>query len=255
MQITCLSDLFTHVPKRLYTEHDWVFRGISSASYALVPKLFRSEPSNWHTDWNSFEQVMMMNFCRAAVRHIDLPPALLDVLALAQHHGLPTRLLDWTSNPAVALFFAVTTNCDQDGVLWALRPPAIRYSTINGYRQLQEMEDPTVYRPPHVTARIAAQEGCFTIHKIPTGTESFIPLEQRIPANRELPPILKKYEIPASAKAELRYTLDSIGINPYRLFPDLDGLCTDLWWRITGTRSRTNANIRTRMTVAGSNHT
>jgi len=84
-----------------------------------------------------------------------------------------------------------------------------------------------VYEPRHVTPRIRAQAGLFTVHKPRSKSQSFIALEK----NRRQSPKLKKIEVPASAFKNLRFDLDRCGVNEASLFPDLDGLASTVGWR------------------------
>src|SRR5688572_9039340 len=86
---------------------NWVFRGVGDAhKHQLVPKIGR-DPRLYSLP---LERVIFANFKRRAPQFINIRGMTeWDLLALAQHHGLPTRLLDWTTNPLVAAYFAVTS--------------------------------------------------------------------------------------------------------------------------------------------------
>ncbi len=137
-----------------------------------------------------------------------------EFLALAQHHGMPTRLLDWSRNPLVAAFFAVEEKHNGDSVIYAFHH--------NTFIQVDENPDPfkrmTVgkFIPNHITPRITAQTGLFTIHPNP-----------REPLNSEN---IQRWIIPSDSRKALKHALYKYGIHRASLFPDLDGLSKHIEW-------------------------
>ncbi|WP_416838813.1 FRG domain-containing protein [Haloferax sp. DFSO52] len=95
----------------------FVFRGMSNADYVLESSITRyvSETGRWELEGH-----LLRNFLKYAQQDIDVPDSPYYRLAIAQHHGLPTRLIDWTYSPAVAAYFATGGRSDADGVIWAV---------------------------------------------------------------------------------------------------------------------------------------
>jgi hypothetical protein len=156
-------------------------------------------------------------------------------LIVAQHHRLPTRLLDWTTNALVALFFAVEGDpklCDatcckhhssptvHDSVVHVLRDR--RGFTLSSLAAKEENDNPPFYGfsndglllPPAVNPRIAAQSSVFTIQKDPSR-----PLASD-----------DTIIIPHDQRPALAAQLDKLGINRRVLFPDMDGVADYLKW-------------------------
>ena len=91
--------------------NEWVFRGHSNEDWRLQPSVGRGDP--YRLDW---ERLLLDQFRRLAEPYVTSAGLTeWDWLALAQHHGLPTRLLDWTFNSLVACFFACAKARSRDG--------------------------------------------------------------------------------------------------------------------------------------------
>lgn len=152
-----------------------------------------------------------------------------DLLALAQHHRLPTRLLDWTRNPLVALWFACIKekekNNDSDRIVWLLAvggDDLVMKSDLGG----PFTQDKTkVFRPDHITKRITSQNGWFTVHNFEK--DKIIPLSEIVKYN----PRMMKIRIPETIRNDILDKLDVMGVNNFSLFPDLEGLSQYLEWK------------------------
>jgi hypothetical protein len=207
-----------------------LFRGQCSNS-PLLPKIARI---NTGLSEHGVEREMLDEFKRLTTPLLDNPPANdWDWLALAQHHGLATRLLDWTQNPLAALWFTTSnpperdaTQALQDGVVWVFdAQPSDFADTRSG--------DPfagartQVFRPNQVTARIRVQAGWFTVHKFITSKKRFIAFDR----NNLYVDRLRKVLIPAAKFVEMRLQLNRCGINRSTLFPDIDNISGHVQWQ------------------------
>ncbi len=200
-----------------------IFRGVKdSEKHTLITSIGRTFNSNQAgTGFPSFERRLFTRFKERAIPYLrSVPTTDLEWLALAQHHGLPTRLLDWSYNPLVALFFA-TQQCNEDPTDNSLDCAVYIYKTPNKTLNSSFTDDPfkvkntSKYRPSHFTDRIVAQRSVFTLHHEPK-----ISFEDN---NRII-----KLVIPGPQKPQFREKLRLFGVGPSTLFPGLDGLAEEL---------------------------
>ena len=218
--ITSVNELVGLASDKYFTEPRgrWIFRGHSKAIFELVPSVGRSI----HTarSRERYEKSLFDIFKREARAYCDALPANdWEWLSLAQHHGLPTRMLDWTYNPLVALYFAVAADEEVDGKFFALRAVRKEYGSPSSPFQLGK---PVKFFPNIITARIRAQEGVFVVcHDVES------PLDRVLPSQWSI----EEHQVLASKKRDLRYQLFRFGIHASALFPDLDGLSARLKWQ------------------------
>lgn len=221
--ITCINsikELVDLASAKYFTEPRgrWIFRGHSNANFRLIPSVGRAK----HTakSRERYEQSLFDIFKREArTLARALPTNDWEWLSLAQHHGLPTRMMDWTYSPLVALYFAVKADDNSDGEVFALR--AVRKEHVLPPSPFS-IENPVKLFPNLIAARIRAQEGVFIVcHKIEA------PLDQVLPSRWRV----ERHLVPAEKKHALRYELFRLGIHASSLFPDLDGLSARLKWQ------------------------
>jgi len=225
-----------------------VYRGASHASAPLLTSLDRLggvDPPHSKVD---LEEHILRNFIRYSRPHLDdaRPHNDWELLIAAQHHGVPTRLLDWTYSPLVAAFFAtrLLVEQDDDRAVWRLdwqrvhrhfKIPALAFliqdldtlldasGTLTPWKLFASKDGrpfACMIEPPSLDNRIVAQAATFTLTSS-TGQSFDAFLE-----SQGLRDALTKYVIPRAHLAQIRDQLDLVGIDERRLFPDLDGVAS-----------------------------
>lgn len=210
---------------RNYNPRVHIFRGVSSPGHKLIPKIGRNV-RHLYSDFYTYETILMNQFKKLSVPYLTrIPENEWEWLAIAQHHGLPTRLLDWTRNPMVAGFFAVNNDYNNDSIIFATDSRQFDANIDFSYEPYvydELVDEVRIFEPNHIVPRIITQNGLFTVHSAPSK-----PLD----ANQSI--TLDKIVITSSFKKELRNTLDVYGINKATLFPGLDGIAEYLGWFTT----------------------
>lgn len=222
-----LADLVEHFS--YFNGHDWFFRGVTEEKHGLVPKIGRKEIRKLKPVPGSKterirvpyrpedERAVLKMFRQQARAHLQSPPqSEFEWLAIAQHFGLPTRLLDWTDSLLVAAWFAVESGGAKkaDSAIWVTK--GVTSIEIDQLEDPLDLDAPTVYRPPHISPRISAQGSILMVCPSPTKEVEL--------------PFCKKIVIDRSAEFTIKKRLNACGLNRRHLFPDLSGLTEHLTW-------------------------
>ncbi|WP_171091855.1 FRG domain-containing protein [Usitatibacter rugosus] len=233
----------------LFRNRGWLFRGVCRGDFDLIPKIGRSDARKWKPD-SGIHMPYQLKDERAVLRLFQdrAPPLLrfqprheLEWLAVAQHYGVPTRLLDWTENILVASWFACEQYLERVSPVEARvkglltrsnrqRPEAklapdpaiwitcdVQHISSAEERAPFKIRSPRSYRPPFVSERIASQGSILTIHGDP-----------RKPFK---PDVVFRVPIAKSACFTILKRLDAAGYNFSTVFPDAGGLGVYLNWR------------------------
>lgn len=239
-------DFFSTFTQWLYGLPGWErgscwFRG-QAKDWPLIPHVHRPDQ---HED----ERDLIYQFQLGAMSRRPSCPLASDFvswLVLARHHGLPTRLLDWTLSPLVALYFATEALPQDDGVVFALRPfllnqpqvqlgvlmpranwitPLFAAAFTRPDPQAEQPSDALAFMPEQLDLRLLVQHSTFTVHGTARSLEDLAKTDPRFAGKQ---PFVTKFVLPAAQKAGLRRLLNLIGINHSTLFPDLDSLARHL---------------------------
>jgi hypothetical protein len=219
--------------------HIW-FRGHSDVKWVLTPKIFRT---NTDVDVHDEEELVNEFVRRGGSMMASLEPW--HCYFQMQHHGVPTRLLDWTDSALVALYFALRDG-KGDCAVWAINPLWLNSKTADRYGLVDPQIDVVAaefridairaaldsrqnkpallslaVRPPLVSSRMFGQRSLFTLH----GSQN-LPIERYPFVNRDAP--ICRIVIPNQCRGDFMVGMRLCGITETTVFPDLDGLAKEL---------------------------
>jgi hypothetical protein len=226
------------------------FRGEPECDTPLLPSLFRRKPDGTYHDENKLLQMFRMRAPSFASGGVPDRSAIDQWLFLAQHVGIPARLLDWTENALLALYFSLK---EAKPVVWMLDPMGLNAHAIAGHPSVKSVpidefpltwfrptgnlinighenirgawehnrrgvDVPVAVHPTYIHPRMSAQRSVFTVHgKLHQSLNALAP-----------PRLLAKLIITHTAKAHLLEELKILGIQEATAYPDLDGLAKEL---------------------------
>lgn len=228
------------------------FRGEDRDYYSLIPKIGRLTqerlptknkrplkldlrmPADVYDEYHALQE-----FKKSARPLVEVQPnSDWEWMTLAQHHGLPTRLLDWSVNPLIALYFAVAkpyseVDLKRDQLANPDYKGGAAFYVAHTRYGLTEIDDQTkpydaetcFFSSPVVTTRIKTQSGIFSIQKKP-----WMPLEQQLFQKEHI----RKFQIPFERRSSLAKEIRLLGINHAFVFADLDGLAKYIQEKLEG---------------------
>ena len=200
-----------------------IFRG-QAVKGNLVPSIARTNAAADTTDKEKRQLAQLQLLGASLIPDTDASD--LELLILAQHFGLKTRLLDWTSNPLAALWFACADTHPGDAYVYALDADILLDEDVYKKDPFKTSET-RVFQPRLNNVRIIAQHSWFTLHQYSAESKEFVRLESN-PGTQDR---LTEIQIPAGSRAHVLCSLDRHGISSRTLLPDLQGLCQYLNWK------------------------
>ena len=226
------------------SDGSYLFRGQGDATWLLEARLVREVRKTELTPQQVIDLESSMQQEFEAQAHLYLEPSLLDEddfiawWALMQHHEAPTRLLDWTKSPQVALYFAVVDEPDRDGAVWFVHNGRLREAMkqkcdtyfdriMDNIKELEREcrsldSTPTLYTVQRIrhTSRMVAQQGIFTLCTHVLGDHGRIIADTM----RDEADAYGRWTIPKAEKRRLLYALRAANITASALFPGIDGI-------------------------------
>lgn len=224
----------TYMEKAFASNHGGprrIYRGVTNKEHKLIPSIARHSEEYTGRDIEFLERNLLDEFKRLSIRELEFVPASeFEWLFLAQHHGLPTRLLDWSINPLVALYFAVERGDElHDGAVYMDNQIITDQYQLFDYRTanytdennknpssiigIQQAQGKVIYvRPKYQDRRYHNQASIFSCPAQP-----YDPLEP-----------VDKLIVPKHLKLKLRMRLKTLGVSASFIYPGLDGVATEV---------------------------
>lgn len=257
--VTSVAQFLDFVREKMNPDYTFIYRGQVAKKQTdegavfttvLMPSLYRQVLPTPRIGLDEMERRLLHDFKRESRPYLaQQPTSEAEWMMLAQHYGLPTRLLDWTFNPLAALFFAVENERQPyDSHVYQGKVHDFQIYGVPDKESLADVDDylrkkfgydleKDVFQlivPPHFDARIQAQAACFTLHPL---FEDFADRNEMLTLFSETLPFelgSRKCIVPTTHFRSIKAELYALNISHKTLFPGLDGLCKSITWRTTG---------------------
>lgn len=198
------------------TDTGWIFRGVSAPDHYPIPSIGREKVLGVYK--RAYEERLLQEFKHRAVALIRAPEFTdWHWLAYAQHLGVPTRLLDWTSSPLIATFFALHSECDTDRAVFCVEYSKFLHEVDQANKSPFDYPTEGRFTPALLFDRIRAQRGLFTVH--PKPTKIFYRDNMKV------------IRIPREHVQKFRKALYKYSIDPWSIYPDAEGLGQQMRWQ------------------------
>jgi hypothetical protein len=239
---------------RVTTKQTPWYRGVGNATYTLTPTVYRHPTTTNVKELVELEFDLLNRFKQRSIPFQSRPLTEdWEHLFFMQHYGVPTRLLDWSENSMVALYFAIasaeeqrdpaTRSFTKDAAVWILNPQVwnehvvgvawkdrilgVRDAPLDAYKPTDNLRSlntkPVAISGLHNSSRIVAQRGAFTIWGSDNSPMETVYVNNSFPADA-----LVKIDLPMASLPTLQDSLFKLGYSDSMIYPDLIGLSKEL---------------------------